>query len=89
MRRSARRQMVLATWRVAPAGDPPARMNRRSGGTSWLELIDEAFEPRHGLVAECGLGHPGRDPIGWIGKLGAEREQIPLNRRQGPIEVGV
>ena len=57
-------------------------MKRRSGGSSALEPIDQLLEPQDVVVVDHGLGDARRELVGGIGELGAEREQIALERDQ-------
>ena len=86
MRRSARRQTVRATCSAAPAGDPPARMKRRSGGrsASSRSIVRSrratSASPSDALATRLG------DRVGRIGELGAERRtgragSAPARRR--------
>ena len=86
MRRSARRQTVRATWSAAPAGVPPARMKRRSGGSSSSSRSISCFEPDDVVVGDDGFGDARRELVGGIGELRAEREQIALNAHELFVE---
>ena len=94
--RSARRQIVRATCSAAPAGDPPARMNRRSGGSSASRLIDPALEPRDVVGADRRLGDAFGDPAAgsasrapsakrsrWIARSSRQRPRRAPTRAPG------
>ena len=51
--RSARRQIVRATWQTAAARVPPGSTNSLSGGSVVVQRVEIALEPRHVLAAIC------------------------------------
>ena len=79
MRRSARRQTVRATCSAAPAGAPPARMKRRSGGSSASSRSISCSSRATSSSPSAAFVTRGGDLVAGIGELGAEREQIALN----------
>ena len=89
IRRSARRQTARATCSAAPAGLPPARMKRRSGGSSASNRSISLLEPRHIVVSERRLRDASGDLLAGIGQLRAEREQIALEMNELGVDVRV
>ena len=62
-------------------------MKRRSGGSSALEPIDQLLEPQRRRRRRCtALVTRGGELVGGIGELGAEREQIALQRDELGVE---
>ena len=88
MARSARRQTVRATCSAAPAGAPPARMKRRSGGSS-RRSVDPALEPRDVLRRDRGFRDASGDAVRRIGEPRAEREQVALDLLELRRDVAV
>ena len=81
---------MRATWSAAPAGAPPARMNRRSGGSSASRRSISALEPcRRRRRRATALVDARRDPLARIGQLRAEREQVALNANERLVEIGI
>ena len=89
MRRSARRQTARATCSAAPAGLPPARMNRRSGGNSASYRSITCSSRVTSSSPKRGLGDAGGQFFAGIGELRAEREQVLLETHELGIDFGV
>ena len=53
-----------------------------------LEAIDQLFEALDIGIVNHGLRHAGRNPLGGIGKPGAERKQIALDQDERVVDVG-
>ena len=62
-------------------------MKRRSGGSSASNRSISCFEPRDVVVADHRLGDARGELVRRIGELGAEREQIALDRDDLGVEV--
>ena len=73
--RSARRQTVRARCSNAPAGQPPGRMNRRSGGRSALEPSIAPSSRVTSSTSIAAFSTRAGNPVRGIGEHGAEREQ--------------
>ncbi len=85
--RSARRHTVRATCSDAPAGEPPARMNRRKRRHVRFELVDPAFQPRDVLAGDGRLLDPVGDRAPRIRQPRTDGEEIPLNPLDHRLEL--
>ena len=64
------------------AGQDEAAQRRQFG----LEPIDQLLEPENVVVVDHGLGDARGELVGGIGELGAEGEQIALERDELRVE---
>ena len=57
-------------------------------GEGDLQMVDRLFEPGDVVVAEHRFFNPRGDSVTRVGELGAEREQIALNREEQVGDFG-
>ena len=87
MRRSARRHTVRATCSEAPAGVPPARMNRRRGVSSPSKRSISASSRSTSPLPRTVFETRAATASDRIGQLRAEREQVALNVDERNVDV--
>ena len=77
---------MRATCSAAPAGGAAGENEAAQRRQLGLEPIDQLLEPEDVVVVDHRLGDARGEFVGGIGELGAEREQIALERDQLRIE---